>query len=90
MHRASTEFAPMTAPSALPSGLAVRHQWRSFGRRGLLNQITCVTIAGVFYLLSGTGSSFIINWSFTVISSFRSAIDYWTSCQSGARTFKNN
>ena len=55
----------MTAPSALPSGLAVRHQWRSFGRRGLLNQITCVTIAGVFYLLSGADSSFIINWVYS-------------------------
>ena len=53
----------MTA-SALASHSSAGSTWRRFGRRGLLNQITCVTIAGVFYLLSD--GSFLVNWVYSV------------------------
>ena len=55
----SASLAPATAPTA-------RVRWRSFGRRGLLNQIVCLTVGALFYLLSGQRDSFAVNWLYSV------------------------
>ena len=56
----------MTYADSLPTGPAPRHSWRSFGRRGLLNQAACLAIAALIHLLSSSEqASFVVTWIYS-------------------------